>query len=283
MTTISAAAVKALRDRTNQPMMDCKAALIEAGGDMDKAVEFLRKKGRSIADKKGARETAEGRIGVYVDDTQTMGALVEMRCESPPVVKSDAFIQLANDIARQVALKGADSVEGLLAQPLVGDPKHTVADRINDTIGLIRENMKPARFTRLTGGLLGSYVHHDGSVGVLVQVEGEKADPQLLRDVCMHITAKNPVAARREDIPKEVVEKETEIARAQLAADPKNARKPANIQAMILEGKLKTWFAENVLVEQPFVKDDTKTVGELLRAHGLKMVKFVRYRVGEVS
>jgi elongation factor Ts len=283
MTTISAAAVKALRDRTNQPMMDCKAALTEAGGDMDKAVEILRKKGRSIADKKGARETAEGRIGVFVDEPQTMAALVEMRCESPPVVKSDAFVQLANDVAKQVALKGADNVEGLLAQPLVGDPKHTVGDRINDTIGLIRENMKPARFTRLTGGLLGSYVHHDGSVGVLVQVEGAKADPQLLRDVCMHITAKNPLAARREDISQDVVAKETEIARAQLAADPKNANKPANLQEKILEGKLKTWFAENVLVEQPFVKDDSKTVGELLRSHGLKMIRFVRYRVGEVS
>src|SRR5438067_467325 len=149
MTTISAAAVKALRDRTNQPMMDCKAALTEAGGDMDKAVDILRKKGRTIAGNKGARETAEGRIGVFVDDTQTMGALIEMRCESPPVVKSDAFIQLANDLAKQVALKGADSVEGLLAQPLVGDPRHTVQDRVNDTIGLIRENMRPARFARL--------------------------------------------------------------------------------------------------------------------------------------
>jgi elongation factor Ts len=251
-----------------------------------------------VAVKKGERETAEGRIAAFIDETQTMGAILEMRCESPPVVKSDAFIQLAGEIAKQVALKGADSVEGLLGQPLVGDPGHTVRDRINDTIGLIRENMKPARFTRLTGGLMGSYVHHDGSVGVLLQVEGTQADPQLLRDVCMHITAKNPVAARREDLSPEVVAKETEIAKAQLAADPKNAKKPANIQAMIdpknakkpaniqamiLEGKLKTWFAENVLVEQPFVKDDSKTVGDLLRAHGLKMVKFVRYRVGELS
>ena len=283
MTTISAAAVKTLRDRTNQPMMDCKAALTEAGGDMDKAVEILRKRGKDVANKKGTRETAEGRVAAYIDDTQTMGALVEMRCESPPVVKSDAFVQLANDLARQVALKGAENVEGLLAQPLAGDPGHTVEDRIKDTIGLIRENMKPARFTRLTGGLLGSYTHHDGSVGVLLQVEGQKADPQLLRDVCMHITAKNPVAARREDLAADVVEKETEIAKAQLAADPKNKNKPANIQAMILEGKLKTWFAENVLVEQPFVKDDSKTVGDLLKGAGLKLVKFVRYRVGEVS
>jgi elongation factor Ts len=283
MTTISAAAVKALRDRTNLPMMDCKAALTATGGDMEKAIDYLRERFKDVAVKKGERETAEGRIATFIDDTQTMGAILEMRCESPPVVKSDAFVQLANDLARQVALKGADSVEGLLAQPLVGDPKHTVQDRVNDTIGLIRENMKPARFTRLTGGLLGSYTHHDGSVGVLLQVEGQRADPQLLRDVCMHITAKNPVAARREDLSPEVIAKETEIAKAQLAADPKNAKKPANIQAMILEGKLKTWFAENVLLEQPFVKDDSKTVGDLLKGAGLTLVKFVRYRVGEVS
>src|SRR5262245_20034296 len=241
MTTISAAAVKALRDRTNLPMMECKAALTATGGDMDKAIDWLRERFKEVRVKKGDRETAEGRIATFVDDTQTMGAILEMRCESPPVVKSDAFIQFANDIAKQVALKGADSIEGLLAQPLVGDPKHTVQDRINDTIGLIRENMKPARFTRLTGGLLGSYVHHDGSVGVLVQVEGERADEQLLRDVCMHITAKNPLAALREDIPAEVIEKEKEIAKAQMAADPKNKNKPANIQEKILEGKLRTW------------------------------------------
>jgi elongation factor Ts len=283
MTTISAAAVKALRDRTNLPMMDCKAALTATGGDMEKAIDYLRERFRDVEVKKRGRETAEGRIGAYVDETQSMAALVEMRCESPPVVKADAFVQLANDLAKQVALKGADNVEALLAQPLVGDPAHTVQDRLNDTIGLIRENMKPARLTRLTGGLIGSYVHHDGSVGVLVQVEGARADPQILRDVCMHITAKNPVAARREDISKDVIDKETEIARAQMAADPKNKNKPPAIQEKILEGKLKTWLGENVLVEQPFVKDDSRTVGELLRQHGLTMVKFVRYRVGEIS
>ncbi len=285
--TISAAAVKTLRDRTNQPMMDCKAALTEANGDMEKAVELLRKRGKDVADKKGGRETAEGRIGAFVTPDQATGALVEMRCESPLVIKSDAFVQLANDVARQIAEKSPATVEALLAQPFAGDPKRTVGERIQDTIGLIRENMKPQRFVRLTGGLIGSYTHHDGSVGVLVQVEGltagARAEPQLLRDVCMHITAKNPVAARREDIAQAVVDKEEEIAKAQLAADPKNAKKPANIQEMILEGKLKTWFAENVLVEQPFVKDDSKTVGDLLKAAGLKMVGFVRYKVGELA
>jgi elongation factor Ts len=249
---------------------------------MDKAVELLRKKSKDAVDKRGGRETAEGRIAVFLDPAQKVGSIVEMRCESAPVAKGEHFVALANDIARQVALKDPSSVEALLAQPFVGDTKKTVADRIADVVGLIRENMKPARFKRQSG-LLGSYVHHDGSVGVLLQVQGASAEPQLLRDVCMHIAAKNPYAARREEVPPATLDKEKEIARSQMAADPKNASKPANILEKILEGKLKSWFAENVLVEQPFVKDDSKTVGQLLQAAGLQVVGFIRYKVGEIS
>jgi elongation factor Ts len=276
--TIPATAVKALRDRTNQPMMDCKAALTEANGDMEKAVEILRKRGKDVADKKGGRETAEGRIAVYNDAAKKVGAIIEVRCESAPVVKSELFVQLANDLARQVALQNPATPEALLVQTYIDDPKRKVSDRLQDVIGLIRENMKPVRFQRLTG-LTGGYVHHDGSVGVLLQVEGDKADPQLLRDVSMHITAKNPIAGRREDVPASAIEKEREIARAQAAA----TGKPANIVQMIAEGKLKTWYAEHVLIEQPFVKDDSKTVGELFKSASLKMGKFVRYKVGELS
>lgn len=279
MSTISAATVKALRDRTNAPMMDCKAALAEAHGDMDKAVDILRKKNAAIALKKGERETAEGRVAVALDPAGKAGAIVEVRCESAPVAKSEPFVLLANDLARQAAERAAASVEELMAQPFVGAPQKTVADRVGETIGLVRENMKVARLARRAGGLLGSYTHHDGSVGVLVQVEGARAEPQLLRDVAMHITAKNPVSARREDVPAELVEKEKEIARAQAAG----TGKPANIVERIAEGKMKTWFAENVLVEQPFVKDDSKTVGDLLKAAGLTMVGFTRFRVGEKS
>jgi len=278
MSTISAAAVKTLRDRTNAPMMDCKAALTEAEGNMDKAVDILRKKNSAIQAKKGEREMAEGRIAVYYDPAQQVGAIVEMRCESAPVAKSKEFAALANDVAKQVALKSPASIEALLAQPFVGDPKHTVNERICDVVGLIRENMRPARMTRLTGQL-GSYIHHDFQTGVLLQVEGPQADPELLRGICMHITAKNPVAARREDVPASTLEKEKEIARTQAAA----TGKPANIVEKIAEGKLKTWLAENVLVEQPFVKDDSKTVGQLLQGAGLKLIRFVRYKVGELS
>jgi elongation factor Ts len=245
---------------------------------MEKAIDILRKKNASIQAKKGERETAEGRIGIYIDPAQNVGAIVEMRCESAPVARNDMFKALADDLARQVALKQPANVEQLLGQPFLDDTKKTVNDRIGDVVGLIRENMKPARFVRMTG-LLGSYCHHDGSVGVLLQVEGTKADPQVLRDVCMHITAKNPVSGRREEVSAETLEKEKEIARAQAQA----TGKPANIIEKIVEGKMKTWFAENVLVEQPFVKDDSKTVGDLLKSAGLKLVRFVRFKVGEVG
>jgi elongation factor Ts len=276
---ISAAQVNELRQRTGLPMMECKQALVAAAGDIAKAEEDLRKKGYKT---KEGRTTAEGRIAAFIDPAKKAGALVEVLCESAPVAKSELFVALANDLARQVALEGATKPEQLLGQKFVGDPAKTVQERVDDVVNRIREAMKPNRMVRLQGQL-GSYVHHDGSIGVLLQVEGNNPDPQVLRDVCMHITAARPIAARREDVPADVVEKEKEIARAQIANDPKNAGKPANILEKIAEGKLKTFFAESVLVDQPFVKDATKTVGQLLQAAGLKVVRFVRYKVGEAK
>jgi elongation factor Ts len=276
---ISATLVKTLRDRTNLPMMECKKALTQTNGDIEKAIDLLRTNFKNVAVSKGGRETAEGRIGVFVASDMKSGAIVEMRCESPSVVKAEPFVQLANDIAKQIAAKEPANAEALLSDAFVGQAGKTVADRIHDAIGLLRENMKPARFKRLAGGLIGSYVHHDGSIGVLVQVEGPKADEQLLRDICMHITANNPLSARREDVPAAIVAKEKEIATAQATA----TGKPANLAEKIAEGKLKTWFAENVLIEQPFVKDPSKSVGDLLKAAGLTLKGFVRFKVGETS
>ena len=227
-------------------------------------------------------QTAEGRVAVYIDAASKVGAIVEVRCETAPVAKTDQFIQLANEIAKQVALKNPANVEELLKSVSVVQPGKTITDRIMDVFQLIRENMKPHRFTRFAG-LVGDYVHHDGSVGVLVLVEGTKADPQLLRDVCMHITAHNPVSASKDDVPAATLAKETEIVREQTSNDPKNKSKPANIIEKIIEGRMKTWLADNVLLEQPFVKDDTKTVGQLLTANGLKLIKFIRYKIGEIE
>jgi elongation factor Ts len=277
MSDISAASVMKLRQKTGAPMMECKAALTEAKGEMEKAVEILRKKNAAIREKKGERETAEGRIAVYIDSAKKVGSIVEFRCESAPVVKSEAFVKLADDIAKQIALKGITAVDALVNQPFIDDPKKTINDRIGEVVGLIRENMKVARAARLTG-LLGSYVHHNDRVGVLLEVEGAEADPQMLKEVGMHIVAKNPVAARREDVPADVIAKEKEIAKSQVPSG-----KPANIADKIAEGKMKTWFAENVLAEQPFVRDESKTVGDLLKSAGLKLVKFIRYSVGEIN
>ncbi len=277
---ISASDVKKLRDRTGMQMMKCKAALQEANGDLDKAVDLLRKQNKDAQDKVGGRETAEGRIGVFIDPTKKVGAILELRCETAPVAKNELFVQLANDLAKQIAYHEPASPDALLEQPFVDDPKRTVRERIGDLVSMMRENMKPARFARMAG-LLGSYVHHDGSVGVLLQVEGTSADPQLLREVCMHIAAKSPMAALREHIPAERLDKEREIARAQAAEQGKG--KPPQIIDKIAEGKINTWLAENVLAEQPFVKDESKKVGDLLMSQGLKLVRFVRYRVGEIS
>ncbi len=277
---ITAADVDALRKRTGIPMMKCKEALMATNGDMEKAVQYLREKNKEAQDKFVSRETAEGRIGIYIDPVAQIGGIVDLRCESAPVAKSELFIRLANDLAKQIALKDPPSVEALLTQPFVGKPGQTVNERIGETVGQIRENMRPARFTRMTG-ILGSYVHHDGTVGVMVQVEGAKGDEQMLRDVSMHITARNPVVAVREHLAADRVAREMEIARTQAAEQGKG--KPDNIVEKIAEGKMKTWYADNVLVEQPFVKDESKTVGQHLGSAGLKMVKFVRYKVGEIA
>jgi elongation factor Ts len=282
-TAINAAAVKTLRDQTDMPMMKCKAALEKAGGDIEKAKLILREEGgKFLASDKGARETAEGRIGAW-SDGKTAGALVELRCESPTVVKNDRFIALATALAKQVALKKPASVEELLKQPFVDEPGRTVQDRVAEVVGLIRENMRPARFVRLEG-ITGEYVHHDGATGVLLQVKGESADPALLRDVATHIAALRPGYATAAEMPAAIIEREKNLAKQQAAEQATG--KPANVVEKIAEGKYKTWLSENVLVDQPManqIKYGKKTVGELLRAAKLEVVKFVRYKVGEVS
>jgi len=273
---ITAAAVNELRKRTDMPMMECKSALQEAGGDMNKAVEILRGRNSKMRDKRALNETAEGRIAIQIDPAAQVAAILEMRCESAPVAKSEHFIALANDLAKRIAQTAPKSIEEFTANP-------AVTERINEVIGLIRENMKPQRFWRLAGDLFGEYVHHDGSVGVLLQVKGAKADPALLRDVCAHIAALTPPYIRVEAVPADIVAREKELARQQAAA--RSEGKPANIIEKIAEGLLKTWYSENVLLEQPManaVKYEKKTVGQLLKAAGLDVIKYVRFKVGEV-
>jgi elongation factor Ts len=285
MSTISAAAVNELRKRTDMPMMECKKALQEADGDMDKAIELIRSWNSKVGVKRAMNETAEGRVGIYIDPATENAAIIEVRCESAPVTKSDQFIALVNDLARAVAENNPESLDQFLTQPISAE-KGTVTDRINEVIGLIRENMRVQRFVRLYGGLFGQYVHHDGTLGVLIQAKGEKVNDEVLRDVAAHIAALNPPYTRVSDLPADVVAKEKELALKQVQEDPKNAGKPANILDKIVEGKLKTWYGENVLLEQPIAnqqKYEKKTVGQVLQGVGLEVVKFVRFKVGEVA
>lgn len=281
MADIPAQLVKQLRDRTNAPFGDCKAALVESNGDLEKAIEVLRKKNAAIQAKTSGREAGEGRIGLFISPDGKHGGLIELRCESAPVAKNEHFVSLANDLAAHITAKGVPaSADELLSQPHHSGSGRTVNERVGEAVGLLRENMKVTRMKRLEGTAVGGYVHHDGSIGVLVVAEGEgKPDATLLRDIAMHITAKLPVAVTREDIPAELIAKEKEIAKSQ--AEASSAGKPANIVEKIAENRVNTWLKESCLEEQTFVKDESKTVGQLLKAAGLKAKAFVRFKVGE--
>jgi len=284
-TPVTPQMVKQLRDRTDQPMGLCKQALDQNGADMEKAIEWLRSQNKNMGVKREGNETAEGRIGTFVDNARKVAAIVEMRCESAPSAKSDQFIALANDLAKHVARQNPKDVAEALTQPVPGRTG-TVQDRINDVVGVIREKMILHKFQRLEGGVYGSYVHHDGSVGVLLECKGGAANDEVLRDVSAHIAAMNPPYTTTADVPADIVAKEKAFVQNEIQNDPKNAGKPANILEKIADGKLKTRLAEVVLVEQPMAnaaKYPNTTVGAALKKAGLEPVRFVRFKVGAVT
>ena len=274
MSQISAAAVNELRKRTDLPLMECKKALTEAGGDLDKAMEILRAGFGKAMSKREANETAEGRVAVVIQgDT---AAIVELRCESAPTAKNDLFGKLADDVAKAVIEHNPADVAALMALP-------AVKNRLEETVGLIREKMVVHRFTRLQGGVFGSYVHHDLAGGALVQTGGSAKADELLKDIGAHIVALNPPYFTPDAVPADVLAKEKGFIAQQIKDDPKNSSKPANIIEKMAEGKLKAWMAETVLVDQPMAnaaKYPNTTVGDALKKAGLTPTRFVRYRVG---
>ncbi len=286
MPAVTPQMVKQLRDRTDQPMGLCKQALDANAGDMDKAIDWLRSQNKNMGVKREGNETAEGRIGTFVDNAAKVAGIVEMRCESAPSAKSDQFIALANDLAKHVVTSKAADVASMLVEPLGG--KGTVQDRVNDVVGVIREKMVLHRFRKLEGGVYGGYVHHDGTVGVVIECKGTasaQAD-ELLRDVAAHIAALNPPYAAVVDVPSDVMTKEQALVKSDMDADPKSAGKPANILEKIAEGKLRTRLAEVVLSEQQManeMKYPKTTVGAALKKAGLEPVRFVRFKVGAVA
>jgi len=256
MAEITAAMVKALRDKTDAPMMECKKALAEAGGNLDKAEELLRVKLGNKASKAASRVTAEGVVGVHVAADGRGAAMVELNCETDFVAKNEEFVAFARALA---ALDGT-----------------TVDERRRTLIGKIGENISVRRFVRLAaGGRIASYVHGGSRIGVLVDVEG--GDEALARDLAMQIAASKPVALDRNAVPADLVEKERSIA-TQKAAE---SGKPAEIVAKMVEGAVQKYLKEVTLLGQPFVKDDKQTIEQLLKARGARVHAYALYVVGE--
>lgn len=271
---ITAEMVRSLREQTGLPMMECKSALAEAAGDVARAKEILRKKVGARIEKMQTREASEGRIAVFVDSAAGRAGIVELRCETAPVASTADFAGLARLIARVASMQDSPTPESVRAAPVPGESGRTVDDEFKDVFNRIRENMTVARVGCLRGHV-GSYEHFNAQVGVLVEMSGDC--PEALRkDVSMHVCAARPRCVRRDEVAPEEVAREREIA-AEAAKG-----KPAPVIDKIVAGKLDRWFAEFVLLEQPFVKDDKRSVGEVLRAAApdLTVRRFLRFEVG---
>ncbi len=273
MAEITASMVKDLRDKTDAPMMDCKKALTEAGGDMDKAEEILRVKFGSKATKAAGRIAAEGVVGIYISPDAKLGAMIEVNCETDFVAKNDDFLAFTKSLAEMVAKHNPADVAALSAMDMGGKSVEEVRTQL---VGKIGENMSLRRFVRTAAqGRLASYVHGGSRIGVMVDLAG--GDEQLAKDIAMHIAASKPVSLSREQVPAELIEKERAVA-AQKAAE---SGKPADIVAKMVEGSVAKFLKEVTLLGQPFVKDDKQTIEQLLKSKGASVAGFTLYIVGE--
>lgn len=272
MPEITAAMVKELRERTDAPMMDCKKALSEAGGDMAKAEEILRVKFGAKAAKSASRIAAEGIVGVHITADGKTGAIVEVNCETDFVAKSDEFKAWVQQLAQMIVNNNPTDVAALSAMKL-GDK--TVEEVRTELVGKIGENMSIRRFTRIEAqGRLMSYVHGGAKIGVLVDVTGDEA---VAKDIAMHIAAAKPKALDASGVPQDLIEAERRVA-AQKAAE---SGKPANIVEKMVEGAVQKYLKEVTLLSQPFVKDDKQTVEQVLKSKGAQVHGFTLYVVGE--
>ncbi len=273
---ISASMVKELRERTGAGMMDCKKALQETGGDIEAAIDEMRKSGVANAAKKAGRIAAEGAVVVQVNDAGDQGVVLEVNCETDFVARDDNFQQFARQLAETILQRReARDVEALKSQPLGGDSP-TVEEARQQLVAKLGENISPRRFARVerAGGVLGAYVHGI-RIGVLVDLSID--DPVLAKDLAMHIAAANPLCVGEDDMPAGALEKEREI---QLAK-ARETGKPENIIEKMVDGRLKKFIAENTLLGQPFIKDTDVAVAALLQQRQAQAHGFIRYEVGE--
>jgi len=280
--TITAQAVKELRDRTGAGMMDCKKALTETGGDLEEAIKFLRTKGLAAAAKKAGRAANDGMIVIVGDDTKK--AILELNCETEPVSKLEDFRDFGNALVDQVLESGAQSADELKSQPFVGDPEHTVEQAVSLKVAVIGENIvlnRCALVAAAPGNTLASYVHMGGKIGVVVEGSGG-ATPEALHDVALHIAASEPRFVNREEVTEDLLETEREIALKQAMEQGK----PEEIAQKIVAGKMEKFFVQEVLLEQAFAKEPDKSVKQYLEEYAgedATVVRFVRYKLGEES
>ena len=290
MADITAQMVKALRDRTGAGMMECKKALETAGGDIEKGIEELRKRGIASAAKKTGRSAKQGTIVIKLSDDKTSGVIVELNCESDFVARTDDFQSLVADLAEQaLASANVNTPADLLTAAYAKDPSITIADLITAKVAKIGENMKLARVEKLSGGVLGAYIHPGAQLGVLIQSTGLAASSdeiqELVRDIAMQVAAADPTFISRTEVTNEVLEKEKEIQRERALREGK----PPAIVEKMLEGRMSKYYEEVCLLEQPFIKENSLTVAQLIDQSNKKLgvaltlAKFIRFKVGETA
>ena len=287
---ISTEDIKLLRESTGAGVLDCKKALQETDGSINQAIEFLRKKGLAAASKKASREANDGLVSAHISADSKIGVLVEVNCETDFVARTEDFQNFVAALVQQVATQSdVAHVEALLAAPFIKNNSKTVTEQLTETIAKLGENVvvrRIARFDLRGDGMLDSYIHTGGRVGVLVDVAGGSPDnskfAKLVHDVALQIAAAAPRYVSPKDVPVEAIEAEKNIYRAQLVED----KKPDNIKERIIDGKLTKWYGEVALIEQPFVKDNDLTIAQLLEKYSrelgsdIKVRRFARFELG---
>ena len=274
---ISASMVKDLREKTGAGMMDCKKALTETNGDMEKAIEYLREKGITKAAKKSSRIAAEGLVLAYVSEDNKIGAAVEVNSETDFVAKNDEFRTFVQALAKQVALNNPADVEALLNEEYIEEAGKKVSEVLTDKVAKIGENMNIRRFVRFetTDGLVESYIHGNGKIAVLVNMKN--ADTELAKDICMQVAAARPEFLDEASVPAERLAKEMEILKAQAM----NEGKPEAIAEKVVQGRIGKFYSEICLVDQEFVKNPDMKISELLKTKNAEIVEFARIEKGE--
>lgn len=272
--TISAAMVKELRERTGSGMMECKKALVETNGDMELAIENMRKAGLAKADKKSGRIAAEGLIGVQTSSDAKIVAMVEVNCETDFVAKADDFVNYVKSVVTSLLTTNVADMEQLMAMPLADG--QSVDEARRSLIAKLGENITVRRFEKYQTSTGGTACYlHGSKIGVIVELAA--ADAELGKDIAMHIAASRPICVSEDQVSAETIEKEKEIFRAQSA----ESGKPADIIEKMVSGRISKFLAEVTLLGQPFIKDDKQTIGKLVASKSNKVIRFARYEVGE--